>query len=247
MDIENASGYCHFNDNENANIFRINVFGYELYLKQDPGARNLGHGAVVWDAAVVLAKYMEHDPRKFSIEQLRDKKVIELGSGCGLGGICFMMRGAAVTLTDLPAVVETMTIPNTNDIYGKLATGSFGAIPSALIRPVVLPLDWTEEWLPPPGCPSPPYDLVLLTDCVFSTTLVPALVANISKCCGPRGEVLCVHEIRDEDANAAFLEELGRSFVWKRVSRTKLHPDYRNDLIEVILAKPISLRKKEKS
>jgi hypothetical protein len=40
-------------------------------------------------------------------------------------------------------------------------------------------------------------DIVLLTDCVFSLDLVPALVDTIRGMCGPKTEVYCCHEIRD--------------------------------------------------
>lgn len=43
-----------------------------------------------------------------------------------------------------------------------------------------------------------PYDYVLLTDCVFSAELAVPLVNTILCCCGPRTNVICCHEIRDE-------------------------------------------------
>ena len=45
---------------------------------------------------------------------------------------------------------------------------------------------------------SAPYDYVLLTDCVFSAELAVPLVNTILCCCGPRTNVICCHEIRDE-------------------------------------------------
>jgi len=43
-----------------------------------------------------------------------------------------------------------------------------------------------------------PYDIVLLTDCVFALELVEHLVNAILCFCGPRTTVYCCHEIRDE-------------------------------------------------
>lgn len=62
--------------------------------------------------SVIFAKYIENDPREFSIENLHGKRLIELGSGCGLAGLSCMMRGAVVTLTDLQCVTEALTTPN---------------------------------------------------------------------------------------------------------------------------------------
>ena len=40
------------------------------------------------------------------------QSVIELGSGCGLAGIAYMLRGAEVAFTDLPEVVNALTERN---------------------------------------------------------------------------------------------------------------------------------------
>lgn len=41
-------------------------------------------------------------------------------------------------------------------------------------------------------------DIVLLTDCVFSAELAPALVEKIKSLSGNKTEIYCCHEIRDE-------------------------------------------------
>lgn len=107
-----AQGYCHFNDDGNNRSFRINLFGTALDIEQDPGSRDLGHGAVVWDAAVVLSKFMEKNYKDYDTKTLAKKTVLELGSGCGLGGIAFMMKGAEVTFTDLEPVTQRLTERN---------------------------------------------------------------------------------------------------------------------------------------
>lgn len=109
-----AKGYCHFNEDGNNRSFNINLFEMNLDIKQDPGSRDLGHGAVVWDAAVVLSKYMEKNYKDYDHKTLAKKTVLELGSGCGLGGIAFMMKGAEVTCTDLAQVTERLTDENVN-------------------------------------------------------------------------------------------------------------------------------------
>lgn len=48
----------------------------------------------------------------FPISDMMGKSVIELGSGCGLAGLAFLLRGASVVLTDLAAVVQNCTKPN---------------------------------------------------------------------------------------------------------------------------------------
>lgn len=107
-----AQGYCHFNEDGKNTSFSINLFETKLLIEQDPGARDLGHGAVVWDASVVLAKYMEKNYKDYNTKTLGHKSVLELGSGCGLGGVAFMMKGAKVICTDLENVTQRLTERN---------------------------------------------------------------------------------------------------------------------------------------
>lgn len=55
---------------------------------------------------------MEYNSGDFSVAGMQSKTLLELGSGCGLGGLCLFLRGAAVCLTDLEAVTTTCTVPN---------------------------------------------------------------------------------------------------------------------------------------
>ena len=107
-----AQGYCHFNDDGDNRSFSINLFDMDLEIEQDPGSRDLGHGAVVWDASVVLSKYMEKNYKEYDVQTLGGKSVLELGSGCGLGGMAFMLKGSRVTYTDLENVTRRLTEKN---------------------------------------------------------------------------------------------------------------------------------------
>jgi len=60
---------------------------------------------------------MECNPRDYDYSKLVGKTVLELGSGCGLAGIAFMMKGAVVTCTDLSAVTTALTTKNVNVSY----------------------------------------------------------------------------------------------------------------------------------
>eukprot|EP01032_Pedospumella_encystans_P033851 gene33851-38256_t len=121
-----AQGYCHFNDDGKNTSFTINLFETDLLIEQDPSSRDLGHGAVVWDASVVLVKYMEKNYKDYDASKLANKTVLELGSGCGLGGIAFMMKGAKA-------------------VYRKLKASLVGKISAQTLEPSVYPIDWTHN------------------------------------------------------------------------------------------------------
>jgi predicted nicotinamide N-methyase len=112
--------YCHFNEGKDDNSFTTSLFNKEITLRQNPSNREVGHGAVVWDASIIFAKYMEKNSADYDVRKLKGKSVLELGSGCGLAGIGFMIRGAVVTFTDLDAVVQLLTQRNVNVMLSLL-------------------------------------------------------------------------------------------------------------------------------
>jgi predicted nicotinamide N-methyase len=228
-----VEGYCHFNDNEKDGHFVVKVFDWEMSLKQQPGDRNMGHGAVVWDAAVVWVKYMETNPKKYGLSALAGRRVVELGSGCGLAGLAFMLKGARVTLTDLSEVTKALTSQNANAVYKRALTSWQGG--STLHEPTVEPIDWTCEYAAPT---EGAFDIVLLTDCIFSSVLTPHLIRQIKRLAGKNSEIICCHEIRDVEANDSFLAALAEICTIRRIQQSKLHPEFSSNLINVVIAKP---------
>ncbi len=225
----------------NETNFRIEVNSIPITLSQDPHNTAIGHGAVVWEASVIFAKYLEHSSDKgLSPANLKGKRVIELGCGPGLGGLALMLAGCEVVFTDLNCVIDELTNKNVERVYRNLM--SQGANGLDLVKPKLHPLDWTDKsGIATIKCVAKCYegfDIVLLCDCVFSELLVPDLVRSISEACGPRAVVYCVHEIRDESANEAFLKELSKSFTLKTVPKAKQHPDYTHPLVQLVVAKP---------
>ena len=90
-----------FNDTD-TRVYKAILFERELHIVQDPTSGDLGLS--IWDASVVLAKYVEHNKNRMS--KFVGRKVLELGAGIGgLCGIAFALLGASeVYLSDLPQV-----------------------------------------------------------------------------------------------------------------------------------------------
>ncbi|CAK9135247.1 unnamed protein product, partial [Ilex paraguariensis] len=76
-------------------------------------------GAVMWDSGVVLGKFLEHAVESGMIS-LRGKKVVELGSGCGLVGCIAALLGAQVILTDLPDRLRLLKKNVEANLYGDV-------------------------------------------------------------------------------------------------------------------------------
>lgn len=224
-------------------VFSITILGESLELKQKPSSSSLGIGATVWDSSVIFAKYVEFETRKFSRDKMIGKNLLELGAGCGLGGIAMMMRGCQVTFTDLKNVVDELTMENVNTCYRKLSS-SESLTSLSLLRPQVYSLDWSVFAKIADVCDAesykfllPAYDYILLTDCVFSKDINNDLIETIVKCSSGKTTVYCCYEVRDEEINSHFLEALNSKFIVKTIPYSQLHPEYRNTLIHIIIAR----------
>ena len=107
-------------------------------------------GMVVWEGSWALIALLR-DPSHWVCARLRGARVVELGAGTGLLGLCAAAAGGSVLLTDVPAVVSEMLLPNlaSNAIDGAEVPAEGGGWPGA--RPVgagsaaAAPLDW---WRP---------------------------------------------------------------------------------------------------
>ena len=102
--------------------FFIEIMGKKLnFTQKSSQSFDLGTGTVVWDAGKVLAKYLETQPP--SLGQQNQKRILELGAGTGVVGIClasyYIQRNTTlpkqVVLTDLPQIlglIETNATSN---------------------------------------------------------------------------------------------------------------------------------------
>ncbi|XP_057580751.1 protein N-lysine methyltransferase METTL21D isoform X2 [Hippopotamus amphibius kiboko] len=114
-------------------------------------------GCVVWDAAIVLSKFLETPGFcGAGARALRRRAVLELGAGTGAAGLMAATLGADVTVTDLE---ELQGLLRTNIAMNRhLVTGSVRA----------RALKWGEEI---EDLPSPP-DYILMADCIYYEELL---------------------------------------------------------------------------
>ncbi|KAM9433095.1 protein N-lysine methyltransferase METTL21D isoform 2-T2 [Salvelinus alpinus] len=93
-------------------------------------------GCVVWDAAIVLSKYLEtkplYDPCS-GVNMWASKNILELGAGTGVVGLMAASLGAQVTVTDLEDLQSLLQV----NIQDNQELVSSGSIEAKSVKPLV--------------------------------------------------------------------------------------------------------------
>ncbi|KAM6205225.1 protein N-lysine methyltransferase METTL21D [Sarcoramphus papa] len=176
-----------------------------------------GVGCVVWDAALVLAKFLETGACP-----LARRDVLELGAGTGAVGIMAATLGANVTVTDLEELQELLMVNIENNKH--LVTGS--------VRAKVL--KWGEdvtEFQPPP-------DYILMADCIYYEESLEPLLKTLKDLTGPNTCVLCCYEQRTMGKNPEierkYFELLQMDFELEKIPLDEHDEEYRSEDIHIV-------------
>lgn len=206
-----------------------NVFIRELELESCKETLSLYQekigdvNCVVWDAAIVLAKFIDHSCRDDN--WLLGKNVLELGAGLGCVGMTAACFGANVLMTDLesamPALNKNVKL---NENHWQKSSGS--------VKTEIF--EWGKE-LPKNFTP----DIVLLTDCVYYEESTKALLDTLEKLCSLKGTyVLMSQEQRDTPIQLKvwqnFKTSLKENFNVTAISEEQQHPIYSSADIDLL-------------
>lgn len=195
-------------------LLPLDACGRSLSILQSPSSLGTPGvtGSVMWDSGVVLGKFLEHAMETTQIH-LRDKKVVELGSGCGLVGCIAALLGAHVLLTDLPDRLKLLKKNVEENLYGNVR-GSAS----------VIELTWGDH--PDPKLINPSPDYVLGSDVIYSEEAVIDLIETLVELCGPQTTIILAGELRNDAILEYFLEAAMKVFVIGRIAQSQWHPDY---------------------
>lgn len=186
--------------------------------------------SVVWDASLVLAKYLEVMCQKMP-NLLGGLKVLEIGSGLGLVGITAATLGAQVTLTDLPdslSLIKVNIAVNKNHItsmggYAIAEVLSWGDTCSDILQNLV-------------------FDYVLIADCIYYEESIEPLIntlLHLNNSSNTKPAIYIAQELRDSDTQkrlwTRFKEKLDANFVVEKIPEENQHQDYRSR--DIILLK----------
>jgi tetratricopeptide (TPR) repeat protein len=210
-----------------------------------------GTGTMIWECGIVLAGYLMHS---LTAEQLRGKRVLELGAGTGVAGLAASALGAHAVLTDLEPVARLLRCNVGLNREALLAAGGSAE---------VLPLDWNDA-APhgataaalPEGLAEGRLDLVLGADLVFQPDgrQLPALVALLRGLLAPPTEeaeggdghappggvgaqLLLAHKSRHAELDEQLLRQLrGAGISLSEIPHAEHHPDYRSSSVRLFSA-----------
>lgn len=184
--------------------------GTTLIIKEAQNSSHIGEdggtGLNVWDGAMLLTRYIEKVPNI-----VKNKKVIELGSGCGVVGIAAAICGCKqVVMTDLSYALPLM---RTNVDRNK----------SAWKDNVIVSCkecDWfnppnVDELLLDQNCEiikSNYPDVILVADCVWISSLIAPLLHTLKQYTSESTEVFITYQQRGREAHEMFMEGVHEHF-----------------------------------
>ncbi|KAL4258797.1 S-adenosyl-L-methionine-dependent methyltransferase superfamily protein [Pleurotus pulmonarius] len=203
----------------------------EVELWQDKTAlrsRKGDTGSVLWKASVDFAQTILQElyfgntsdrPNLLDPERLKASHVLELGAGTGLLSILLSPFVKHYTATDIEALIPLIRkniSSNTNDpVHANLPSSIKTAAHQHPSHISTQALDWLDlHALASPtlrtkyiSAVSPePVDLLLIVDCIYNPSLLPALVSTIDTLAIPERTVaLVIVELRAEDVIREFL------------------------------------------
>ncbi|XP_028294471.1 protein N-lysine methyltransferase METTL21D [Gouania willdenowi] len=183
-------------------------------------------GCVVWDAAIVLAKYLEteqfYEPSS-AVNEWSGRTVVELGAGTGAVGLMAATLGAEVIVTDLEDLQPLLRV----NIQENQTLVTSGAITAKVLK-------WGEDmadFLPPPH-------YILMADCIYYEQSIVPLVETLKLLSGPETCIICCYEQRTEGVNPKvekqFFELLHKDFICQRIPANKQDQEFSSPDIHIL-------------
>ncbi|MCL7046137.1 hypothetical protein MKW94_021969 [Papaver nudicaule] len=198
--------------------------GHRISIIQSPSSMSTPGvtGAVMWDSGVVLGKFLEHSVDSSSLV-LQSKKIVEIGSGCGLVGCIAALLGGQVFLTDLFDRLKLLK----KNVEANVSTWDTRG------SATVTELTWGDD--PDPELIEPPPDYVLASDVIYSEGAVTDLLVTLRQLCGSQTTIFLTGELRNDAVIEYFLELAMEEFVIGRVDQTNWHPDFRSSRVMMLV------------
>ncbi|KAA8524313.1 hypothetical protein F0562_010736 [Nyssa sinensis] len=215
-------------------VIELRVRDALLSIQQDNGSMHVG--TTVWPCSLVLVKFAERwNPLTYtaspspsapnpysSLLDFRNKRAVELGTGCGVAGMGLYLLGLSdVVLTDIAPVMPALkhNLKRNKPVLGKTLK--------------MTQLYWTNpDQIKALG---PPFDLVIATDVVYIEESVGPLLSAMAALVADTGVVLLGYQLRSPEAHRLFWELCGDVFNVEKVPHEHLHPEYAYEETDVYI------------
>ncbi|KAJ2552390.1 Protein-lysine N-methyltransferase efm6 [Coemansia sp. RSA 1933] len=179
-------------------------------LQDTAGSTKGGIGSTVWDAGIVLAKYIDWQVSQGNMD-LSGKTVLELGAGTGIVGITVacLQPECSIVLTDketlVPLLERNIAL---NKTHGNVSARC---------------LDWSNAEHQEIVSKSVP-DLILVSDCIWIKDLHQPLADTLARLAGSNTTVLLAYETRKFDEEAQFMAQWSNCFRFHDIKPQDQHP-----------------------
>ncbi|XP_034828438.1 protein N-lysine methyltransferase METTL21D-like [Maniola hyperantus] len=184
---------------------------------------------VVWDASLVLAKYLETMCQS-KPDFLSGIRVLELGSGLGVVGLTAATLGAQVTLTDLPEALPLLRL-NIAENKSKIVSMGGYAIAESLV--------WGDK---NSDIHKQEFDMIVLADCVYYEDAINPLLETLqclNNTIKKRPTIYLTQELRDSEIQKKlwndFCDKLAELFYVEKIPEEQQHVNYRSS--DILLLK----------
>eukprot|EP01098_Paradermamoeba_levis_P012844 TRINITY_DN5710_c0_g1_i1.p1 TRINITY_DN5710_c0_g1~~TRINITY_DN5710_c0_g1_i1.p1 ORF type:complete len:239 (-),score=81.95 TRINITY_DN5710_c0_g1_i1:114-830(-) len=186
-------------------------------------------GSRVWSCSIPLAHFVENQ-QEFPLDFWKEKKVIELGSGCGLVGITAAVLGADIVLTDQSSLIPLL---NHNISLNRQTNQS----PLKAKADVLM-------W----GSGNPfghPFDVILGADLTYEYEDLPLLLSSIEQL-SDHNTVTYIAYGEERAVIGNFFKLLEEKFEYEKVSPSLIVEEGTPNDIATTTPAIVKLRKKKK-
>jgi len=177
-------------------------------------------GVVIWDAALVLAKYLE-----LLKDGLSGKIVVELGSGTGAVGLAAAALGARVIISDLQENLHLLqhNIDKNKDL-------------NLVVEAAVL--KWGDSNAIKAVRDTQDLDYILVADCVYYDESLEDLTKTIEGLSTSKTQIIVAYEDRDSDQKIElqrkFRLRMEEGFSCVEIPLADQHEEYRSPDIHIL-------------
>ncbi|KAL2653586.1 hypothetical protein R1flu_021714 [Riccia fluitans] len=215
-------------------VVELMANGENLRIEQDNSSFEVGTS--VWRGSLALVRWLDRCVREKtgSAPELRGKRGIEVGAGCGAAGLGAALLGLNVVLTDIQAVMGTLK-RNVKRNVAATSLANAGKSGCSAGKVKTAQLSWGNA--KQTAAVKPPFDIVIAADVVYVDSIAMPLINAMCDLSDAQTYILFSYQLRDPDAHALFWRLLPDYFSIQQVDRSEFDPEDQNAETDIYILK----------